>query len=107
MQPLTDQIQVLVQDNNSDVVDLTVQMLQLGAVQTAIANLMERIDETTCKGLHKDGTLAYLFIMEIEKTLRLIDYGFEHLYSEMREKVDGISASSDQLFDTLVKSQDE
>lgn len=96
------QIKSLVQNSNNDVYELNAQMIQLEVVQSAIAQLMERIDEITHNEWHKDRGMAYLSILEIEKTVRLIDLGFYPLYTRMRESVNSLEKSSNKVFEMVV-----
>ncbi len=95
----------LAQDNSSDVYELNAQMIQLEAVQIAIAQLMERIDEITHKKWHEDRGMAYMSIIEIERTVRLIDLGFYSLYTKMKERVGSLEESSNKILEIVVNEE--
>lgn len=96
------QLESLVQDNSSDVFDLSAQMVQLEAVQRAVASLMERIDEIIYKSWHEDSGLAFLSILEIKRIVRLIDLGFYPLYTIMKEKVVSLEGISNEIFEIVI-----
>ena len=51
-------LETVVQENSHSVYGLSAQMIQLEVVQGAVAGLLERIEDITDKGWHKDSGMA-------------------------------------------------
>ncbi len=78
-------------------------MIQLKVIQGAVAQLLERIEDIVQKGRHEDrGGLAALVILEIMDTVRLIDMGFNPLYTTLQETVNKLECVSNELFNVAV-----
>lgn len=99
-------IKASVQDIDSEIFYLSARFIQLEAVQRAVSDLMERIDEITYNNWDKEPTMARLSINELEKTVRLIDLGFSSLFKEMHETLSSTKKLSSELFDIVVKSNE-
>ncbi|WP_312124008.1 hypothetical protein [Lysinibacillus boronitolerans] len=65
--------------------------------------MLERIEDIVQKGRHEDrGGLAALVILEIMDTVRLIDMGFNPLYTTLQETVNKLECVSNELFNVAV-----
>ena len=82
-------------------------MIDLRVVQGAVARLLERIDEITDKGWHEDRGLAYVSILEIQDTVRLIDMAFHPLFKKITEEVNTLNSHAEELYQTVVKNESE
>lgn len=103
MEQVADKVKSLVQDNSHEVYCLSAQMIQLKVIHGAVAHLLERIEDIVQKGRHEDrGGLAALVILEIMDTVRLIDMGFNPLYTTLQETVNKLECVSNELFNTVV-----
>ncbi|MCL1696544.1 hypothetical protein [Lysinibacillus sp. BPa_S21] len=98
-------LETVVLENSNDAVGLSVQMIQLKTVQNAIAQLMVEIDEITEKGWHEDPGMAYLSILKIQDTVRLIDMAFFPLFKEISEEVNAINMHAQELYETVIKNE--
>ncbi|MGE7113671.1 hypothetical protein [Lysinibacillus sp. NPDC047702] len=92
---------------SSNVDSLFVQMIDLRAVQQAVANLMNRIDEITEKRWHEDHGMACLSILEIQDTVRLINMAFYPLFKNIAEEVNTLNIHAQELYETVIKSESE
>lgn len=99
-------VESLVRVNDNGIADLSAQMIDLEAVQYAVSQLMDKIDEITCKGWENDPVMARLAILEFEKIVRLIDLGFFSLYTKMKKTLDSLENNSDELFDIVIKQNE-
>jgi len=100
-------LEKVVIENSNDAVGLSVQLIDLRVVQQAIAKLMNRIDEMTENGWHEDRGMAYLSILEIQDTVRLIDMAFYPSFKRMEDEVKNINIHAQELYETVIKSQSE
>lgn len=107
MQQIKQQIVELVHEVEHSSYELNVQAIKLDTVQTAVARLMERIDEIVYKGWTEDSSMAYLSINEIEQTVRLIDMAFFPLMKEMSDTIKKLNGDSTQLFEVAVNHSAE
>lgn len=97
-------LETVVQENSHSVYGLSAQMVQLKVVQGAVARLLERIEDITNKGWHEDSGMAYLSILEIQDTVRLIDMAFYPLFKEMSQNVDTLNSQAEELYKMVIKS---
>lgn len=97
----------VVLENSNDATGLSVQMIDLRVVQQAIAKLMNRIDEITENGWHEDRGMAYMSILEIQDTVRLIDMAYYPLFKRMEDEVKTINIHAQELYETVIKSESE
>ncbi|MGE7091200.1 hypothetical protein ACQKII_06990 [Lysinibacillus sp. NPDC048646] len=95
-------LETVIQENSSNTYKLSTQMIQLEVVQCAVARLMDRIDEITYKGWHKEHGMACVSILEIQDTVRLIDMAFFPLFKEMSEEVKTINIHAQELFEAVI-----
>ncbi|KOP78919.1 hypothetical protein AMS59_07655 [Lysinibacillus sp. FJAT-14745] len=100
-------LETVVLENSNDATGLSVQMTELRVVQSAVAKLMNRIDEMTENGWHEDRGMAYMSIQEIQDTVRLIDMAFYPLFKRLEEDVNTINIHADELYETVIKSASE
>lgn len=100
-------LETVVQENSHSVYGLSAQMIQLEVVQGAVAQLMAKIDEITNKGWHKDSGMAYMSILQIQDTVRLIDMAFYPLFKNISEEVNTLNSHADELFQAVIKSESE
>lgn len=100
-------LKTVVRENSNDTVGLSVQMTELRVVQSAVAKLMSRIDEMTENGWHEDRGMAYLSILEIQDTVRLIDMAFYPLFKRMEDEVKTINIHAQELYEVIIKSGTE
>ena len=98
-------LETVVLETSNSVYGLSAQMIQLEVVQGAVARLIERIDDITSKKWHEDRGMAYLSILEIQDTVRLIDMGFLPLYKEISEVVKTLNIHADELYETVIKRE--
>ena len=98
-------LETVVLETSNSVYGLSAQMIQLEVVQGAVARLIERIDDITSKKWHEDRGMAYLSILEIQDTVRLIDIGFLPLYKEISEVVKTLNIHADELYETVIKRE--
>lgn len=103
MQQFIKQTTKLAQEVENSSFELNVQVVKLGTVQSAVAQLMERIDDIKLNGWHEERGVAYLSINEIEQTVRLIDMAFYPLMKEMSDTIKELSGNSTQLFEVVTK----
>lgn len=82
---------------------LSAAMINLEAIQGAVSQLMERIDEITYKKWDEDPGMARLSIREIKDTVRLIDMAFNPLFCSLNEDVKKLENHSNELFNIIVK----
>ncbi len=94
-------------ESNNNVYCLSAQIVQLRVVQQATSHLMDKIDEITYKGWHENSGMAYASILEIQDTLRLIDMAFNPLFKEMSEEVKTLNIHTQELYETVIKSESE
>ncbi|MEK4128580.1 hypothetical protein NYE67_02810 [Solibacillus sp. FSL W8-0474] len=106
MQQTIHQIKGLVQDIENSSYELNVQIIQLDAVQDAVAQLMDRIDEIKNNGWNQEKGMACMAIGEIERTVRLIDMAFLPLKREMDKTVKELDTSSKKAY-KLFKEENE
>lgn len=99
-------LETVVLETSNSVYGLSAQMIQLEVVQGAVARLIERIDDITSKKWHEDRGMAYLSILEIQDTVRLIDMGFLPLFKEISEGVKTLNIHADELYETVIKSEE-
>ncbi|OXS76407.1 hypothetical protein B1B04_05385 [Lysinibacillus sp. KCTC 33748] len=100
-------LRTIAHENNSNASNLFAQLIQLKTVQNEVARLLNKIDEITEKGWHKDRGMAYMSILEIQDTVRLIDMAFFPLLKDMSEEVDTLNIHAQELYETVVKSESE
>lgn len=100
-------LEKVVLENSNDAVGLSVQMTELRVVQSAVAKLMNRIDEMTENGWHEDRGMAYLSIQEIQDTVRLIDMAFYPLFKRLEEDVNTVNIHAQEMYETLIKGNSE
>jgi len=100
-------LETAVQENSHSVYGLSAQMIQLEVVQGSVAQLLNKLDEITDKGWHKDSGMAYMSILQIQDTVRLIDMAFNPLFKEMEQEVDTLNIHAQELFDTVINSESE
>ncbi|AHN24219.1 hypothetical protein T479_12045 [Lysinibacillus varians] len=98
-------LETVVLETSNSVYGLSAQMIQLEVVQGAVARLIERIDDITSKKWHEDKGMAYLSILEIQDTVRLIDMGFLPLFKEISEEVKTLNIHADELYETVIKRE--
>lgn len=107
MEQIADKVKSLVNGNNNEVYSLSSQMGQLEVVQGAVARLLERIEEITHKGWHKNSGMAYMSILEIQDTVCLINMAFHPLFKEMLEGINTLKIHADELDKTVLKNESE
>lgn len=107
MQESKQVIRGLVQDIEHNSYELNAQMVQLDTVQSAVAQLMQRIEEIQHKGWDKERGMACYAFGEIEQTVRLIDMAFLPLKKEMRETVRELNKTSSKAFDLVVRENEK
>lgn len=104
---INETVRELVFESNHQIFGISSDMIKLEVIQNSIAQLMDRIDEITHKGWDRELGMANLSIKEIEKTVRLIDMAFYPLFSSLSENVKKLEKQSSELFDALVKQNDQ
>ncbi len=82
-------------------------MIQLEVVQGAVAKLLERIDDIVHKGWHENSGMAYMSILQIQDTVRLIDMAFHPLFKNITEEVNTLNSHAEELYQTVIKSESE
>ncbi|MFJ3386672.1 MULTISPECIES: hypothetical protein [unclassified Lysinibacillus] len=102
MQQTQNVLEKVVLESNNNIYSLSAQIIQLRVVQQATSHLMDKIDEITHKGWHKDIGMAHAAILEIQDTLRLIDMAFFPLYKDMSEEVDILNIHAQELYNTVI-----
>ncbi|MGG2057380.1 hypothetical protein ABFY48_24135 [Lysinibacillus pakistanensis] len=100
-------LETVVQENSHSVYGLSAQMIELEVVQGAVAKLLERIDDIVHKGWHENSGMAYLSILEIQDTVRLIDMAFYPLFKNITEEVNTLNSHANELFETVIRSESE
>ena len=100
-------LKAVVHENSTNAYNLSAQMIELAVVQSAVAGLLEHIDEITHKGWHEDRGMAYVSILEIQDTVRLIDMAFYPLFKNISEEVISLNSHAEELYQTVIKSESE
>ncbi len=100
-------LRTVAHENSSTAGGISAQMVQLEVVKGAVARLLERIEDIVHKGWHKDSGMAYMSILEIQDTVRLIDMAFYPLIKEMSQDVETLNIHADELYQTVIKSESE
>ncbi len=90
---------VLMQNHTTEIMDLSIKMVYLEAIQNAVSQLMERVDEISANNWHIEHGVIYAVFIEIEKALRLIDFAFVSLYDRMDVKINSIKNNSVMITD--------
>ncbi|KMY31721.1 hypothetical protein ACZ11_05830 [Lysinibacillus xylanilyticus] len=100
-------LRTVAHENSNNAYNLSVQMIQLKTVQNEVARLLNKLDDITHKGWHENRGMAYLSILEIQDTVRLIDMAFFPLFKEMSQEVDTLNIHAQELFDTVSENESE
>lgn len=103
MQQTEPRIKGLIEDIEHNSYELNAQMVQLDTVQSAVAQLMQSIEEIQHKGWDKDRGIACYAFGEIEQTVRLIDMAFYPLKKEMSETVSELNKTSSKAFELVMR----
>lgn len=96
-------VRKLVSETNNQSFALSSEMINLGVIQDAVANLMDRIDDIKHKKWDEEPTMARLSIDEISSTVRLIDMAFQPLFLSLNKNINELENHASELFDIIVK----
>jgi len=100
-------LRTVAHENSCTAGSISAQMVQLEVVKGAVARLLERIEDITNKGWHEDSGMAYMSILEIQDTVRLIDMAFYPLFKNISEEVISLNSHAEELYQTVIKSESE